>query len=480
VLAPELLVVGGGPAGMAAAAAAAEAGVEVVLVDERAKPGGQFYKQPSEAHHVIEPELDKQYREGRALIARVEAAGVERLAGVEVWAAAGPRELYALGGGRAYALRPERLVLATGAYERGVPVPGWTLPGFMTTGAAQTLMRAYQVLPGRRVLVTGNGPLNLQVAAEIVRDGGEVVALCELAAFRSPRRAPAAARMALATPALMAEGARLAAVIHRARVPVLTGWAVVRAEGDGAVERAVVARIDAAGRAVAGTERVFDVEAICAGYGFLPSNELARTLGAAHRFEPARGQLAAVVDGRGRSSLDGVWIAGDSGGTGGARLARAVGFLAGLDAARSLRRSPSTSLEGEEREAKRERDRSRRFQAALWGLFAAPRLVDQLALPDTLVCRCEEVSLAAVNASFADGAGAIGAVKRVTRAGMGRCQGRYCASILAAIAARRGAAELTEEDWFAPAPPFKPMPVAEAAADIEALAPARDATERTG
>jgi thioredoxin reductase len=480
VLAPELLVVGAGPAGLAAAAAAAEAGVDVVLVDERAKPGGQFYKQPSEAHHVIEPELDKQYREGRALIARVEAAGVERLAGVEIWAAAGPRELYALGPGRAYALRPERLVLATGAYERGVPVPGWTLPGFMTTGAAQTLMRAYQVLPGRRVLVTGNGPLNLQVAAEIVRDGGQVVALCELAAFRSPRRAPAAARMALATPALMAEGARLAAVIHRARVPVLTGWAVVRAEGDGGVERAVIARIDAAGRAVAGTERVFEVDAICAGYGFLPSNELARTLGVVHRFEPARGQLAAVVDGRGRSSLEGVWVAGDSGGTGGARLARAVGFLAGLDAARSLGRAPESSLVREEREAERERDRSRRFQAALWGLFGAPRLVDQLALPDTLVCRCEEVSLAAVNASFEDGASAIGAVKRVTRAGMGRCQGRYCAGILAAIASRRGAGELTEEDWFAPAPPFKPMPVAEAAAAIEALAPARDATERTG
>jgi hypothetical protein len=270
--------------------------------------------------------------------------------------------------------------------------------------------------------------------------------------------------MAAATPSLAAEGLRLSAVLRRAGVPLLTGHAVVRAEGDGAVERAVVARIDGSGHAVKGTERILEVDAVCAGFGFLPSNELARTLGLAHRWDPALGQLAAVVDERGRSSLDGVWVAGDSGGTGGARMARAVGFLAGLDAARSLGRSIGDALLGQERAAARERSRSRRFQAALGSLFAAPRLVDQLAMPETLVCRCEEVPLGAVTASLEDGAAAIGAVKRVTRAGMGRCQGRYCASILAEVSARHSGKALAEEDWFAPAPPFKPIPVGVAAA----------------
>jgi NADPH-dependent 2,4-dienoyl-CoA reductase/sulfur reductase-like enzyme len=453
-LTPEVLVLGGGPAGLSAAAAAAETGAAVLLVDERAKLGGQFYKQPTSVADVST--LDRQYQDGRRLIARVQAAGVRVLTGVQVWAATGPAELLALDATHAYALRPHRLVLATGAYERGVPLPGWTLPGFLTTGAAQTLMRAYGVLPGRRVLVSGNGPLNIQVAAEIVRAGGEVVAVCELARFRPLGAAP----MGLADPPLMLQGARMVLELRRARVPLFRGHTVVRAEGDGAVERATVARIDGSGRPVPGSERVFEVDAVCAGFGFLPSNELARTLGLAHRFDERLGQLAAVVDERGRSSLDSVWVVGDGGGTGGAPLARAVGLLAGLDAARSLGREVPESAD--ERSAWRLRTRSLRFQRGLNRLFAAPRLVDQLATPETLVCRCEEVTLAAVEASFGDGAGAIGAVKRVTRAGMGRCQGRYCAGVLADIVARRTGAALSEEDWFAPAPPFKPIPVARA------------------
>src|SRR5262249_1389737 len=293
-----------------------------------------FHKPPWAGWCVVERGRASQYRDGRQLIRRAEASGAELLTGVQVWAASGPRELLAVGAGRAYALRPTRLVIAAGAYERGVPQPGWTLPGFMTTGAAQTLMRAYQVLPGTRVLVSGNGPLNIQVAAEITRAGGKVVAVCELAHFRSFLRAPALTRMALASPPLAVQGAGYLATLVRARVPVLGGHAVIRAEGERMVERAVTARIDGTGRAVAGTERAFEVDAVCAGFGFLPSNELARTLGAAHVFDPERGQLVAVVDERGRSSLEGVWLVGDGAGTGGAHLGRSVGFLAGLHLAR--------------------------------------------------------------------------------------------------------------------------------------------------
>ena len=144
-------------------------GAEVAWYDDEAGPVVRLYAMTG-GRTIID-------RDGLALIQRVERAGVERLGGVEIWGATGPRELLATGGGAAYVLRPERLVLATGAYERGVPLPGWTLPGFLTTGAAQTFLRAYGVLPGRRVLVSGNGPLNIQVAAEMARAGGEIVAV---------------------------------------------------------------------------------------------------------------------------------------------------------------------------------------------------------------------------------------------------------------------------------------------------------------
>jgi NADPH-dependent 2,4-dienoyl-CoA reductase/sulfur reductase-like enzyme len=250
---------------------------------------------------------------------------------------------------------------------------------------------------------------------------------------------------------------------------MLFGHAVVRAEGADRVERAVVARLDRDGYPVAGSERTFEVDAVCAGFGFLPSNELARTLGVEHVFDRALGQLVAVRDTAGRTRVEHVWVVGDGGGTGGARLAQAVGLLAGIDVARSLGHRLTPGLEREIRSAEGARRRNERFQRALGALYAAPRLVDQLADADTLICRCEGVSHGAVDAAFVHGTASIGAVKRVTRAGMGRCQGRYCAPVLAEIAARRSAAPLDEDAWFAPAPPFKPLPVDVVAAATDVL-----------
>jgi NADPH-dependent 2,4-dienoyl-CoA reductase/sulfur reductase-like enzyme len=443
-LAPDLLVVGGGPAGMAAAATAAEAGLDVVLVDERPKLGGQYFKQPAAA--VDERRLDGQFQAGRRLAERVRAAGVTVLGGTQVWGAFGPQEILATSAEARWTLRPRRLVLAAGAYERGVPLPGWTLPGVITTGAAQTLLRAHQVAPGRRVLVSGNGPLNMQVAAELVRAGVDVVALAELAPVL--RRIVATARMMAAAPDLIRDGLGYAATLRRARVPLMTGSAVVRCEGEGRVERATVAKIGGPH-----TARTFEVDAVCLGFGFLPSNELSRALGCRHDVE--RHELVVGRDERGRTSVDGVWVVGDAGGIGGARLAQAAGVIAGADVARSLGAKPP-----DVRAAERDRNRSARFQAALWRLYEAPRLVDQLADDDTEICRCESVRKATVDAALDEDIAHIGALKRLTRAGMGGCQGRYCGTLLAEMAARRSNRALDEHAWFAPGAPFKPTPIA--------------------
>jgi thioredoxin reductase len=453
---PDVLVVGGGPAGLAAAASAAEAGADVLLLDERSKLGGQYFKQPSAGFAFDGGALDSQYRRGRALIERAVAAGVRVETGTQVWAATAPGRLFALSETRALTLRPRRLVIASGAYERAVPMPGWTLPGFMTTGAAQTLLRAYQVLPGRRVLLSGNGPLNVQVGTELVRAGAAVAALCETAPRPGRAHALALARMGAAAPELLLQGPRYLRALRAAGVPVLYGHAVVAAEGAGRVERATVARLDRLGVPVAGSERTFDVDAVCAGFGFLPSNELARALGVSHRFDPTLRQLVAVRTPAGRTSVEGVWVVGDGGGTGGARVAETAGTLAGIDAARTLGLEPSSSAGA--RSAERRLRRAERFQRALTALYASPPLLDQLARPETLLCRCEEVPLAAVEQELQAGTATSGAVKRVTRAGMGRCQGRYCGPVLVELAARTRARPPDEWSGFAPAPPFKPLP----------------------
>ena len=456
-IAADVLVIGGGPAGLSAASVAAETGLDVVLVDERAKLGGQFYKQPADGFAIDENKIDAQFARGRALIARAKKAGVRILSGMTVWATFGAEEIVAGNATQTVVIHPKRLVLATGAYERGVPLPGWTLPAFMTTGAAQTLLRSYQMPPGKRVIVAGNGPLNLQVAAELVRAGVKVVALVEAA--RAPGLASAAsvATMAMTAPDLVRDGVAYKAALRRAGTPTFHQHVVVRAEGAGSVERAVIAKIDNAGHPIAGTERSFDVDVVCAGFGFLPSNEIARTLGCRHRFDERRGHLVAERDDNGRSSLANVWITGDSGGLGGASVAEAGGILAGVDLAASLGRRRQHSAEAET--AMRTKVRSERFQEALWSLFSAPRLVDQLARPDTIVCRCEEVPLAALEAGLEDEIATAGALKRTTRAGMGRCQGRYCGPIAVELVARRRHSPVDELSYFAPRVPFRPLPV---------------------
>jgi len=233
VVAPDVLVVGAGPAGLAAASAAARAGLDVLVADERAGPGGQYFKQPGAGFAIDEARLDAQYREGRALARAALAAGARLLSGATVWGAFAPREVALAHEGRTLLVRPARLILAPGAYERAVPFPGWTLPGVFTTGAVQTFLRASQVAPGRRYVVAGNGPLNLQVARELLAAGAAVAAVAELAPRPSARQWRSLAAMAATAPALLRDGIGHLATLARAGVPLLTATRSSRRRGRG-------------------------------------------------------------------------------------------------------------------------------------------------------------------------------------------------------------------------------------------------------
>ena len=452
----ELVVVGAGPAGMAAALEAADMGADVLLVDNRRGSGGQYFKQPAEGFAIDEAALDAQYRAGRGLIARLAASSVRVLRETRVWGSSGPDRLFAVSPTRRYVLRPRGVVLATGAFERAVPFPGWTLPGVMTAGAAQTLLRSYLVAPGRRVLVAGNGPLNLQVAAELCAAGVDVVAVAETAAIFRPGAALHLAGLAISSTRYAAQG--LGYLRQLRRVPLLARSSVVAAGGQDRVEWAEVARLDPHGRPIEATRRRLAVDAVCLGHGFLPSAELAGLLGCAQSPDPGSGMLTVVRDSLGRTSVKGVWSAGDGGRIGGAQVAQVMGARAGLDAARALGHVGPTST-ARERRLDRALARHERFQRSLWRLFDGPRLVDQLADPDTIVCRCEEVTLGELHAAATPWSAGAGALKRLTRAGMGKCQGRYCGPIVAEIARRASGEPLGARSGFAPQAPSLPTPL---------------------
>jgi glycine/D-amino acid oxidase-like deaminating enzyme/bacterioferritin-associated ferredoxin len=444
--APDLLVVGAGPAGLAAAIAAAEAGARVTMLDEREAAGGQYLKPLADSHAHAAP--DRQFRQAAAMRARAAAAGVVHHAGALVWGGFAVDEVAALVGGRPFLFRPRRLLLAAGAHERPMPMPGWTLPGVMTTGSLQTLARAYRVSPGQRVLIAGNGPLNLQLAAELIEGGIKVVAVLEAApkpGFGSWR---AALSLAANAPDLAWDGARYLATLRRAGVPLRWGTQPIAAEGD-AQFTALHARTPAG-------EARFAADVLAMNLGFQSETGLARALGAAHRFrDEGLGRLETITDAEGRTSLPGLFAVGDGAAIGGARIALARGRLAGLAAARELGFATP-----EEPATHRALARAIAFQSALWRLFQVPE-VDVTALPDAVtICRCEEVSAGTLRAAIAGGAASLPALKKATRAGMGRCQGRMCAGSVARFAGGR-----TEGDFAAPRAPLKPVPAIAIAAE---------------
>ena len=458
---PDVLVIGGGPAGLQAAKAAAKSGCQVVVIDERPALGGQYFKQLSKTHAFdSDDSMDKQFRAGRDLIREVEGLGVKIMREAMVWGAFGPQDIAVFADGKSQVFEPKQLVVATGAYERGVPVPGWTLPGYMTTGAAQTLLRSYRVSPGKRVILGGNGPLNIQVAYELTRAGVEVVAVVEAAPKPGIGQAGNLMRMAVESPDLVRDGITYTRTLKNANVPILYDHVIIEARGEGKVETAVIARLTPNGEPIQGTQREFKVDAICVGFGFQPSADVSRPLGCRHHYDAKKGTLTIETDANCQTSVPGVFVAGDSGGMGGSRAAQEQGFIAGCAAARGTGRTLPSDVEAELARRKGKLGSHLRFQAALWDVFKAPRWMHELAREDTLVCRCEEVTLGQINQAFGTGIDTVGGIKRQTRAGMGRCQGRYCGPVMTHLQSLINGQPTEEFSFFAPRPPIKPVPIA--------------------
>lgn len=441
---PDVLVIGGGAGGLTAAAVAAEAGARVVLIDERPAPGGQFFKQPVSG---LKPAFDDaQFSNGRALIVRARNAGVTMIEGM-AFAAYVPLRIEVQAGETPLTFTPRQLIVATGAYERGLPIPGWTLPGIMTTGAAQTLLRSYGVLAGRRILICGNGPLNLQVALELHRAGADIAAVAELSPRPGAKNIASLIRMAASAPSLLVQGMRYVGALKSLGIPLYHECALAEVE-DGLLARLAFP---------SGRDLSIEADTICMGYGFMPSNELLRLLACRHRYDPLKGHLITERDSDMRTTVPAVFGVGDCCGLGGAMAAQEEGTIAGIAAAEAAGLVADATLQARRSAARGKLLRHRQFQAALWQVFQAPEMAGPQ--HDTIVCRCENVSLADMRSVLDRGSDMIGSLKRQTRLGMGRCQGRYCGAVAADLISRSTGKPLDEFDFPAPRPPIKPVPI---------------------
>lgn len=448
----DIAILGAGPAGANAALAAARQGFAVTLVDEQPAAGGQVWRAKSAAIASAPPTPES--RAGDALRAALKDARIEHCHTARVWQIEqgdGYWRLHVLRAGACRVLRAKALILAAGAREFALPVPGWTTPGVLGLAGATSLFKQELTLPGHRTIVSGTGPLVFLVASEIRRLGGQVAAVVTPNSRRDWLRAlPAMA----ARPDLLRRGALWLAGLTLGRVPIYWQHAVTAVQGDTALSGVEIRRLDSSWAPV-GPVRHIRADSLCHGHGLIPSIEAAQLAGLALHHDPALGGWIPRAETDGTTDQPGLFVCGDGAGIRGAAAAEVQGQLAGLSAAAHLGAQTSSA-----RAALRPRfDRAARFGLAMTALSRPRPGMMEMITPQTVLCRCENLSRAQVSQEIASGAGSALAVKSGLRAGMGPCGGKFCQSMVnRLIAAQLGLSE-GEVPLPTARPPLRPVPL---------------------
>ncbi len=450
----DLAVIGAGPAGMAAATLAAELGLATVVVDEQDTPGGQIYRAVERA--AANSPLGPDYLAGSDLAAGFRASTAEYRPATTVWHIDHDGTVSTLANGRAETLSARRVLLATGAYERPVPIPGWTLPGVMTVGAAQILLKTADLVPGDKTILAGQGPLLFLAAAQLLRAGAPPAAILETAPHANYHAA--AARLGAAWTGLrhVRKGLGLIAELRRAGVPIRRGVTGLRALGRDRVEGVAWDR----GELPCGHLLLHE--------GVIPNVQIGLALGLAHDWDAAQWCWRPSLDQWGNSSVPNVAIAGDGGGIAGAEAAALSGRLAALAAATMLGRLDAAERDHRAAPIQRSLQRELAFRPFLEALYRpAPAM---LTPPDDTVtiCRCEEVTAGTIRRAARLGAQGPNQAKAFTRCGMGPCQGRLCGPLVTAIMAETLNKPIPEIGTYRPRAPYKPITVGALAGIAEA------------
>jgi D-hydroxyproline dehydrogenase subunit alpha len=449
---------------MTAAVTAAAHGLTVVVVDEQAKAGGQIFRQPP-SEFAANPVFPAGYAWGGQLIRASQDAGrITWRFGTTAFGVLheeGSLQLAVHGADGPSIITADRLLIATGAYDMPVAFPGWTLPGVMTAGAVQTLLKSQRLLVASRLVLAGSHPLLIVVADQLRRAGAQIA---EVAYARPVPGLRDALRCLPALPGhgkLLAGTARSLAGLVSSGTRISSRTIVARAHGHEAVTAVDLAPVDHAWQ-VTGPARTLSTEVLVLGYGFLPSTELARQAGCGMRYDAALGGWVVVHDAAMRTTMPALFVAGEPAGVAGAEQSRAQGQLAALAIADDLRPASRPSRRRQNRSARRQARTATRFSYTVQSLFQ-PRqdALTALATPDTIVCRCELVTRAAIDDTLAANPyiSTASAAKLQCRAGMGSCQGRYCESTLSSIITTIRGCTPEQAGYFNAQLPVKPVPV---------------------
>lgn len=445
----DVAIIGAGPAGMAAAVATSAAGLSTVVLDEQPRPGGQIFRGIEEASAERLRILGEDFGRGRRLAEEFRASGATYLPGATVWDIDRDRVVTYSSGGGSRQIAAASLVVATGAIERPVPVPGWTLPGVTTAGACQILLKAHGIVDDDVVFV-GCGPLLWLIASQMIRAGAKPKAIVETV----PRARYLAAARCLA-PSLQAlkylrKGAAMMRAVKRAGIPVHRDASGIAIEG---TDRAEAVTFTSAGR-----RHRIETGRVALHQGVVPNQQVTRLLHCRHRWHARQRCFVPELSERHETNIADVYVAGDGGGIGGAAAAALQGRLVGLHIAGKAGRATAGATAPIEAALRRDAA----IRPFLETLYAPPPEV-LVPADETVVCRCEEITAGQIREAVDLGAPGPNQVKSFLRSGMGPCQGRMCGLAVAAIIAERRGEPPDTVGYYRIRPPLKPLPLTELA-----------------
>ena len=446
-----LAIIGAGPAGLAAVAVARRYGIDVALLDEQSGPGGQIYRGIGYADADRMAMLGAEYADGRALLPSAEDPGRHDLYGATVWQITADGEIYYSRGGKAAALRAEHIILATGAIERPMPIPGWTLPGVMTAGAGQTMLTSSGLVPQGRLVITGSGPLLWLLAVQYGRAGVDIAALVETTPRGNYHQAVFKLPGLLREGTLLRQGRALRRELKRQGVPHFKQAKDLRAMGDDQVE--------ALRFAANGQEHEIACDLLLLHMGVTPNVQFTRALDLAHDWDQVQRCWRPRCGTAGETEISNIRLAGDGAGIVGAGAAALQGRLAALAVAREMGLQMPAKEIAEAGIELRRRLTARPFIDRLF----APG--DEFLDPgdDTIVCRCEEITAGRIRGLAVQGCRDANQLKSFGRLGMGPCQGRICGLGVAEVLARAQGVPVPDVGYFRLRWPAKPVPLDELA-----------------
>lgn len=446
----DVIVIGAGPAGLSAAAKASELGLSVAVVDEQMTPGGQIYRNLERSQPAITRLLGASYLKGQTIISRARSSAADFYIASTVWDVSSDLIVTLLQAGKTRQLQGRQIIAATGAMERASPVPGWTLPGVMTAGAAQIALKSAGSIPSGKVVIAGCGPLLLLVACQLLDAGATLSAVVETAPAENLKAALPYLPQALGAPAYLARGLGFLAKLRLSGVPWYKQAESLSVEGADRV-RSVTFSAD-------GRDTRIDADTVLLHHGVVPNTQLSRLLRIDHDWSETQLAWHPRVDRWGATSLAGFRIAGDGAAISGAIAAEASGELAALGAAHDLGRITRAELEAQAHKPLRKLSAERWIRPFLDALYRPPASV---LLPDndTVVCRCEEVTAGQIRAMVPLGCRGPSQTKFFSRCGMGPCQGRMCGLTVTMLLADALGATADEVGAFRVRAPLKPVPL---------------------